>query len=260
MDAPYELIYHFGVPGRGEHIRLILEEAGVSYKDTASLPMDKCREAVAAYFAPEYKGEQGNPPYYAPPLFKYGDLIISQTSNILMYLGPKLGLSGSRENDIYRVNALALTALDGLSDEVHRAHHPISVELRCDQDQRVESMRSSKEWITHRLPKHLGYWQKVLESEECGQGPWLLGNTFTYADLVLYQCIDGVNATFPEAMSDAFESKKYDKVLQLWEAVAARPNIAAYLASDRRKSYELIKYEWDIYRYYIQNDVPLGES
>ncbi|KAI1482703.1 glutathione S-transferase protein-like protein [Daldinia eschscholtzii] len=249
MDAPYELIYYTGVPGRGEHIRLILEEAGASYKDNSSYPIDKRREAVSAYLAPEYKGERGNPPYYAPPLFKHGDLIISQTSNILMYLGPKLGLSGSRENDIYRVNALALTALDGLSNEVHDTHHPIAIELYYE-DQKEESRRSSKEWIEGRLPKHLGYWQKVLESEECGQGPWLLGNTFTYADLVLFQCLDGVQFAFPKAMNQAKESGKYNKVFELWENVKARPNIAAYLASDRRQ-----KYDWGIYRYYPENDV-----
>ncbi|KAI0117365.1 glutathione S-transferase protein-like protein [Daldinia grandis] len=233
MDAPYELIYYTGVPGRGEHVRLILEEAGASYKDTSSLPIDKCREAVTAYLAPGYKGERRNPPYYAPPLLKHGDLIISQTSNILMYL----------------VNALALTALDGLSNEVHDSHHPIATELYYE-DQKVESLRRSKEWIKNRLPKHLGYWQKVLESDDCGPGPWLLGNTFTYADLVLFQCIDGVQFAFPKAMNQAKESCKYDRVFQLWKAVKGRPNVAAYLASDRRQ-----KYDWGIYRYYPDNDV-----
>ncbi|KAI2780714.1 hypothetical protein F4815DRAFT_444952 [Daldinia loculata] len=146
-----------------------------------------------------------------------------------MYLGPKLGLSGSRENDIYRVNALALTALDGLSNEVHDSHHPIAVELYYE-DQKEEGLRR--------------------KSDECGSGPWLLGNTFTYADLVLFQCIDGVQFAFPKAMNQAKESGKYDRVFQLWEAVKGRPNVAAYLASDRRQ-----KYDWGIYRYYPDNDV-----
>lgn len=190
MAAPYEIIYYVGVPGRGEHIRLALEEAGASYTDTASLSMDKCREIVTTYLADEYRGEQGNPPYYAPPLFKHGDLIISQTSNILMYLGPKLGLAGLRENDAYRVNALALTALDGLSNEVHDCHHPVGIDLYYE-EQKEESLRYCKEWVKSRLPKHLAYWEKVLKSDEGGQGPWLLGSSFTYADLVLFQ------ASFP---------------------------------------------------------------
>ncbi|KAI1426984.1 putative glutathione S-transferase family protein [Xylaria sp. FL1777] len=242
MAAPYELIYYGGVPGRGEHIRLVLEEAGESYSDTATLPFDQGREAVTTIL----QGQEGNPPYYAPPTFKQGDLIIAQTSNILMFLGRKFGLSGSGENDFYRVNALALTALDGLSNEVHDCHHPIAVELYYE-EQKEESHRRSKEWVKTRLPKHLGYWQRVLESTD---GPWLLGDTFTYADIVLFQCIDGVHFSFPKAMIQARQSGKYDLVFQLWEAVQARPNIAAYLSSARRQ-----KYDWGIYRYYPENDV-----
>ncbi|KAF2248183.1 glutathione S-transferase family protein [Trematosphaeria pertusa] len=216
MAPPYELIYYVGVPGRGEHVRLILEAAGASYTDTASLAMDKCRGVVTKTL----DGGQGNPPYYAPPLFRHGDLLISQTSNILMYLGPKLGLAGPKENDVWRVNALALTALDGLSNEVHDCHHPIGIELYYE-DQKEESARP-----------HLGYWEK--------------GKEFTYADL----CVDGIQFAFPKATNHARESGKYDRVFQLWEDVKARPNVAAYLASERRQ-----RYDWGIYRYYPDNDV-----
>lgn len=117
-------------------------------------------------------------------MFKHGDLLISQTSNILMYLGSKHGLSGSTEADSYRINALVLTALDGLSNEVHDCHHPILSEMHYE-EQKDESLRRSREWLKVRLPKHLAYWQRVLDSEPNGQ--WLLGNVFTYADLVLFQ-------------------------------------------------------------------------
>lgn len=183
MAAPYELIYYTGVPGRGEHVRLILEEAGAPYKDTQFLSFDEARKAVTTWLA---GGACGNPSYFAPPLFKHGDLVISQTPNILLYLGSKLGLAGSRENDSYRVNALALTALDLLSNEVHDSHHPIAVMLPWE-DQKEESKRRSKYWVQNRLPTILAYWQGVLDNEERGPGPWLLGNTFTYADLVLFQ-------------------------------------------------------------------------
>ena len=179
MTAPYELIYYVGVPGRGEHIRLILEEAGAAYTDTASLGSSKCREVVTETL----NGGQGNPAYFAPPLFRHGDLLISQTSNILMYLGSKLGLAGPKESDVWRVNALALTALDGLSNEVHDTHHPLGVGLYYE-DQKEESARCSKEWVKSRLPKQLGYWEKALKSLV---GQWLLGKDFTYADLVLFQ-------------------------------------------------------------------------
>ncbi|ETS87669.1 hypothetical protein PFICI_01497 [Pestalotiopsis fici W106-1] len=248
MTAPYELIYYAGAPGRGEHVRLILEEAGTPYQDTQSLPFEKSRETVVTWLS---GGGHGNPPYFAPPLFKHGDLVISQTPNILLYLGPKLGLAGDRENDLYRVNALVLTALDGLSNEVHDTHHPISTMLYYE-DQREESKRRSKEFIQNRLPLILSYWQKVLDasSQERGEGPWLLGKTFTYADLVLFQCLDGTNYAFPKAMRQARDSGKFDKVFGLWEAVRARPNVSAYLSSDRRQKYT----EWGVYRHYENND------
>ncbi|KAI0173735.1 glutathione S-transferase protein-like protein [Pestalotiopsis sp. NC0098] len=245
MVAPYELIYYKGVPGRGEHIRLMLEEAGAEYKDTREMPPDDTtlQESLG--------GGEDNPPYFAPPLFRHGDLIISQTPNILLYLAPKLGLAGSAEHgdDLYRVNALALTALDLLSNEVHDTHHPISTMLFWE-DQKEESKRRSKEFIQNRLPRVLSYWQRVLESEDRGRGPWLLGNTFTYADLVLFQTLDGTTYAFPKAMKQARESGKYDKVFKLWEDVKARPNIAAYLASDRRQKYQ----DFGVYRYYKDND------
>jgi glutathione S-transferase len=199
MATSYELVYYHGVPGRGEHVRLILEEAGAPYNDLGALGWDECREYVTSHL----QGHIGNPPYFAPPMLKHGDLVISQTSNILMYLGSQLKLYGHSQNDGYRVNALALTALDGLSNEVHDCHHPIAVALYWE-DQKEESMRRSKEWVKSRLPQHLDYWERVLKSSSEGHhgsnpGPWLMGDTFTYADLVLFQaslclplCIPGL--------------------------------------------------------------------
>ncbi|KAI1186051.1 glutathione S-transferase protein-like protein [Nemania serpens] len=245
-SEPYQLIYYCGAPGRGEHIRLALEEAKAPYEDTASQGFEQCWKTVEAYLGDDFVGENGNTPYYAPPFFRHGDLFISQTSNILMYLGPRLGLAGRKGNDIYRVNAFVLTALDGLSNEVHDTHHPISHDVYWE-DQKEESLRSSKEWVKTRLPKHLGYWEKVLANSK---GPWLLGESFTYADIVLFQCLDGVQFAFPKALNQARESGKYNHVFELCKAVAARPSIAAYLSSDKRQRYTL-----GIYRYYEQNDV-----
>jgi glutathione S-transferase len=242
MAAPYELIYYTGVPGRGEHIRLILEEAGASYTDTGSLGLTGARDAVTSLLP----GSPPNPPYFAPPLFRHGDLLISQTSNILMYLGSQLGLAGSKDGDAYRVNALAITALDGLSEEVHDTHHPLGTSLYYE-EQKEESRRCSAEWVKGRLPAWLAYWERVLES---GGGQWVLGEEFTYADLVLFQCVDGTMFAFPKAMGKAREEGTYGRVFGLWEAVKKRPNVKKYLESERRQ-----KYDWGIYRHYPDNDV-----
>ncbi|KAI2603745.1 glutathione S-transferase protein-like protein [Hypoxylon sp. NC1633] len=247
MSVPYELIYWKGVPGRGEHIRLCLEESGTPYADTAAL--ENGNDIVLPYILDSYHGDKTNPPYYAPPFLKHGDLILSQTGNILMYLGPKIGLAPSTGNGLYQINALALTALDGLNQEVHDCHHPICHDLLYE-DQKEESIRRSKNWVKNRLPKHLGFWEKVLASEASGEGPWLYGGSLTYADLVLFQCLDGTQYAFPRAMDAAKKSGKYDRVFRLYEAVKARPRISAYLASEKRQKYSI-----GIYRYYPEMDV-----
>ena len=134
-------------------------------------------------------GDDRNPPPLAPPILRHGDLVINQTPNILQYLGQRLGLVPSADEDedaVYRVNALALTALDGLSNEVHECHHPIAVSLYYE-DQKEESLRRSKDYVQNRLPKFMGYFERVLKGKASGDGPWLYAGQLTYADLVLFQ-------------------------------------------------------------------------
>lgn len=186
-DTPYRLLYWPSAPGRGEHIRLALEEGGAEYTDTAS--EEDGVAAVLAQINPKSLGDEHNPPTCAPPILQHGDLTINQTPNILLYLGPRLGLVPSAEEDedaIYCINALALTALDGLSNETHDCHHPIAPGLYYE-DQKEEAKRKSTDYIANRLPKFLGYFERVLKSKSSQGGPWLYGGQLTYADLVLFQ-------------------------------------------------------------------------
>ncbi|KAK0616119.1 glutathione S-transferase [Bombardia bombarda] len=254
-DVPYHLIYWPGFPGRGEPIRLALEEAGAIYTDTAHAE-GGVNEVLA-----HIKGEQpfaddaANPPVFAPPILKHGELTINQTPNILLYLGARLGLAPSSDSEedpdgSYKVNELALTALDGLSNEVHDCHHPISVNLYYE-DQKAESKKRAEDYVKTRLPKFLGYFERVLGSRASGEGPWLYGGQLTYADLVLFQCVDGLKFMFPKAIAKLQREEKYAKVLQEhYEAVKARPKIKAYLESDRRQ-----KYSNGMYRYYEELDI-----
>lgn len=178
-SAQYEIIYPPYAPGRAEHIRLILEEIGDPYSDTTVLGWDPAFAQIQELL----KGVQGNPPYFAPPLFRHGDLILNQTSNILMYIGGRHSLAGKTPADAFRVNALACTALDLLSDEVHATHHPINGQLYYE-EQEKESAWASKAFVKIRMPKFFDYWQRALEGTD---GPWLMGETFTYADIVLSQ-------------------------------------------------------------------------
>jgi glutathione S-transferase len=194
-----------------------------------------------------------NPPPLAPPILKHGVLLINQTSNILMYLGPRLGLVPTADQDkdgdaIYRINALTLTALDGLSNEPHDCHHPVATGLYYE-DQKPESKRKSEDYIKNRLPKFLGYFERVLKGEASKGGKWLHGGRLTYADLVLFQCLDGVKHAFPKAMARLEKEGQYKGVFALYDAVKERPKIKEYLESERRQNYGM-----GIYRYYRKDD------
>jgi glutathione S-transferase len=247
-DVPYELIYWPGIPGRGEHIRLALEEAGATYTDTAH--QKDGIKAVTSQINAKSLGDANNPPPFAPPILKHGDLTINQAPNILLYLGPRLGLVPSTDDEdaIYRINELALTALDGLSTEPHDCHHPVATSLYYE-DQKPEAKRKSEDYIANRLPKFLGYFERVLKGKASKGGKWLYGGTLTYADLVLFQCLDGVKHAFPKAMGRLQKEGEYKRVFELYDAVKNRPRIKEYLASERRQ-----KYSMGIYRHYPELD------
>lgn len=181
---PYELIYWPGLPGRGEPIRLLFEEAGVPYTDTAKEQDEG--EAVSTVLA--LTSADGGEPVFAVPALRHGDLLLSQTSNILMYLAPKLDLAPSEVGSpaTFQLNQIVITIMNGLVEELHDTHHPISVSLTYE-DQKPEGLRRGKVFVEERLPKFLAYIQRVIDANSDTDEPWLYGSTLTYADLVLFQ-------------------------------------------------------------------------
>ncbi|KAI1388171.1 glutathione S-transferase domain-containing protein [Hypoxylon trugodes] len=253
-DASYELLYWPGFPGRGEFIRLALEEAGITYMDTAQFKNGI--DQVIAQYDEKNLGDDFNPPPFACPILRHGDLLISQTSNILLYLGPRLGLvpkDDKHHDALYKVNMLALTALDAFSNEMHESHHPISVGLYYE-DQKDEAKRRTKDFVQTRLPKFLSYFERVIQGKASGEGPWLYSGQLTYADLVLFQGLNGAKHSFRKAMAAAEKSGKYNRVFELYEAVKERPKIKDYLASKRR-----LNYANGLFRYYEELDFDLED-
>ncbi|KAF5655074.1 glutathione S-transferase [Fusarium sp. NRRL 25303] len=254
-DAPYELIYWPVIPGRGEFVRLVFEEAGVPYSDVAQ-NIEKGMNAVKSLTSTDNIGDEHNPPALAPPALKHGDLLISQTPNILLYVAPRVGLAPKEGNGVYHLNEIVLTILDGFVNELHDTHHPIAISLYYE-DQKGESKKKSEYFIKERLPKYFKYMQRVLDAKTSGEGPWLYGDSLTYADLVLFQvgdtytmsikfsfewltthqAVDGTKFAFPKSTEALKKSGEYDGVFKLYDAVKERPNISKYLQSDRRRKY-----------------------
>lgn len=223
----YELYYHVGLQGRGEFVRLALEEAGASYVDVGRLPKEQGggQEAVLAMM----NGAGGDRPPYAPPILKDGDFVVAQTSNILLYLGGRIGLAPQEEQDRLFVHQLQLTMMDYVKD-IHDTHHPVSNVLYYEEQKEAAALASAK-FLEFRLPKYFGYFEKVASRNGASSG-WLAGDGLTYADLSLFQLVEGTNWAFPNAWARA--KAHYPKVCAIHGRVAERPNIKAYCASDRR--------------------------
>jgi glutathione S-transferase len=231
----YELYYWPSIQGRGEYVRLALEEAGADYADVARQrgigAMTKMMEA------------NGTPPF-APPFLKVGKLVIGQTANILLYLGPRHGLAPKAEAGRLWLHQLQLTIADFVL-EIHDTHHPLGPSLYYE-DQRGPAKKRTADFWKQRVPKYLGYFEELLESSG---GSWVTGRRVTYVDLSLFQIVAGLRYAFPKRMK-AFE-RKIPGLVDLHDRVAARPNIKAYLESERRIAFN----EEGIFRRYRELDV-----
>jgi glutathione S-transferase len=243
---PYELYYWDGLQGRGEFVRLALEEAGADYIDVVR-GRKKGQGTAAMMKIMESKSEAHIP--FAPPFLKDGDLIVPHVANILMYLGPKLGLAPKDEKLRYVANGLQLTVTDIVA-EVHDTHHPISGGLYYE-DQKDAAKARSDDFIQNRIPKFLDYFDRILKQNPLGK-EHAVGDKLTYVDLSLFQLIEGLRYAFPLAMKSL--SRRYAALRALHDAVAERPNIARYLASDRRIPFN----ESGIFRHYPELDHEVG--
>ncbi len=217
----YELYYWPGIQGRGEFIRLALEDAGADYVDVARRPrgMAKMMRSLESRAVKR--------PPFAPPFLKAGNLVIGQTANILLFLGPRLRLAPKDEASRLWAHQLQLTIADWVA-EIHDTHHPIASSLYYE-DQKREAKRRAENFRNERLPKFMNYFEQALKRNG---SQYLVGKTVSYVDLSIFQMIEGLRYAFPRAM--AKRERKLPRLVALRDSIAARPRLAAYLASERR--------------------------
>ena len=239
----YELYYWPSIQGRGEFIRLALEEGAADYVDVARLPKS---EGGGAEAVSRILGEAaGGRTPFAPPVLRAGKLVLAQTANILLYLGPRLGLVPKAEAARLWAHQLQLTLID-LLDEAHDTHHPIAGSLYYE-DQKPEALRRAEKFRKLRLPKFLGYFERVLAANPGGDR-YLIGKALTYVDLSVFQMIAGLSYAFPRAMEAI--AGRHPRLTALHRRVHERPRIAAYLASSRRIPFN----QHGIFRHYPELD------
>lgn len=230
----YNLWYWAEIPGRGEFVRLALEAGRISYRDCA-------REEGSGALVKDMAAHKGERPF-APPYLVAGDLCISQTANILLFLGDRHGLGPKDPDRRWFANELQLTISD-LVAEVHNVHHPLSPSLYYE-DQKSEAATAAQAFRKDRIPKFLAYFEAVLS--DCG--PWLAGESLTYVDLSLFQLVEGLRYAFPRRM--AAIGGEYPLTMALADRVGKLPELADYLSSERRIPFN----EDGIFRHYPELD------
>jgi glutathione S-transferase len=241
--ASYRLHYWPGIPGRGEFIRLALEFAAAPYEDVwrSAAGMSAGTRLV------ENPALKQLP--FAPPYLVHGKRVIAQTANILLYLGPRLRLTPKDEAGRLWAHQLQLTLADWLV-EAHDIHHPIGVGLYYE-EQKKEALRRAADFIAHRLPKYLDYFDEVLAR---GKGPYLLGRVLTYPDLSLFQMVAGLRYALPVAMER--QERGRSRITALHQIIGAHPRLAVYFSSRRRIPFN----KQGIFRHYPELDVFRNKS
>ena len=237
----YELYYWPGIQGRGEFVRLALEEGGADYVDVALLPEDAGGGVGAMMKLLDDPGVACPP--FAPPFLKAGRRLIGQTANILLFLGPRLGLAPRDAGGRLWTHQLQLTVADFVV-EIHDTHHPLGGS-RYYEEQKAEARRRSRDFLAERLPKYLGYFDRVIGR---GGGKWLAGRQLSYADLSMAQVVAGLGYAFPRASRRALRA--CPRLSALHERVFARPRIKRYAASGHRLAFN----DEGIFRHYPELD------
>lgn len=239
----YKLYYWPDIQGRGEFVRLALEEAGADYIDVARRPIGE-GGGIPALMALLDRHDIARLPF-APPFLEDGKVLIGQTAAILLYLGDRHGLAPKDEAPRLWVHQIALTLAD-LVGEAHDTHHPLGGDLYYE-DQKPEALRRAKNFREHRIPKFLSWFEAILKRNPDGDAH-LVGKAVSYADLSLFQVVEGLLYAFPRSMKEILV--RVPRVTALHRAIGRRPRVHAYLMSERRIAFN----EQGIFRHYAELD------
>jgi glutathione S-transferase len=234
-----ELFYWPGIQGRGEFVRLALEEAGLEYVDVAreKAGMKAMKHMLTAQ-------DVLHPPF-APPFLRDGDILVGQTAAILMYLGATYKLASKDEAARLWTYQIQLTITDFVA-EAHDTHHPVSLD-EYYADQKDAALRRAANFRESRMPKFFGWFEAILARNPKGHAH-LVGGTLSYADLSLFQVVQGLRYAFPKAAARVLAETPH--VRGLADAVAERPRIKAYIESARRLDFNTD----GVFRYYRELD------
>jgi glutathione S-transferase len=207
MTMTYRLFY-WALRGRGEQIRLLLNELGQAYED---VHVAKDRE-----FLTLRREGPGTLSFGSVPMLQDGDFKLVEGPAIMNYLGRKHGIMPRDLQAAARTEAMVLGA-----EDMRMAYF----RLLGDGDRAAEKRAKfvAGEWRERWLPS----WDGLLALN--GDNGYLVGSALTQADLAVWDALDAIVTWIEGARFGSVA-----RVERFYHSIAARPAIAEYLASDRR--------------------------
>lgn len=212
-------LLYFPARGRAEIIRLLLAEAGVDYQEhpvgKGTPPQGGRPTDLAALLA------DGSLPFGAVPVWEEpGGFRLAQSQAIAFHLARKHGLAGKDPVEQAKVEEW-WGGVDDVRAELRKLY-------TTPPEQRA-ALRA--ELRTAILPRWLGHLERLLRTNRGGAG-FTVGEGLTVADLALYYLL--------EMLRDNGLGEPVDRspaLAALAGRIAARPRLAAYLASPRRPAF-----------------------
>ena len=248
----WTVLYHQPgkMKGRGEFLRLMLEDKGVPYDNSGDglygpngsmdmfrgSPQAIDRDADAATASPPC---DVHPVLYPPAIWHRPTdgsgppVLINQVGACMIYLGDVLGYAPSTTAERARANQILLNALDYISDG-RSSFHPVKNHMSYN-EQKEEGDKESKAFAQGRMLSFLHHFDKVARRNASGpQSPIAGGPALTYADFALFHVLDATAHQFnSEHYEQAWDKADVPALKQFYQWMMDRPNLKAYFASER---------------------------
>ena len=237
----WTVIYHGPVAfkGRGEFLRLMLEDKGVPYVNSAENLYGPTGIFDCFRGSPEAVATLDNTifPVFFPPAVRHcppdgEEVFINQVSACMVYIGQVLGYAPATAAERGRAESVMANAIDYIA-EGRRSFHPFKDGMSY-KDQKEQGDRVSREFATGRMLIWLQHFDKVVSKFGGPTTPVAGGKTVTYADFCLFHVLDATVHQFNVEFYDmAWDKANVPALKVYYEWIKSRPNLQAYFASDR---------------------------
>jgi glutathione S-transferase len=270
-DIPeWKVLYHAPgqFKGRGECLRLMLEDAGVPYKNSAEhlYGPNGLMDGFRGHNDEAMQNTTGSatfPLLFPPAIWHHpkdsgnvAPIMINQTAACMIYIGDMLGYAPSSPVERARANAVTLNAMDYIA-EGRASFHPVKNSMSY-KDQKEEGDKASQEFVKTRMKTYLYHFRNVVVTSGV-TAPVAGGKSITYADFALFHALDATVAQFnTEFYGYAWDSFDGKELKEFYQWMKQRPNLQDYFQSDRcARTCDLILGRLWLFLYSCNDDVIL---